>query len=46
MLARLREEIVEQLGPDAFDKIAELPELPPKGTLELEQVLDSPYFFA
>lgn len=38
VLARFREEVMEQIG-------VELPEVPPKGDLDISSVLRSPYFF-
>lgn len=43
VLAKFREEIVEQLPPELA---AQVPEVPPKGDLDLSSVLDAPYFFA
>ncbi|UUY00961.1 DNA-directed RNA polymerase [Sphingomonas sp. J315] len=43
VLARLRDEIVEQLPPDLAEQI---PPLPPKGTLDLDDIERSPYVFA
>lgn len=43
VLQRFRDELAEQLPPEL---VAELPELPQMGTLDLEQVKHSEYFFA
>jgi len=43
VLASFRDQLIEQLPPELA---AELPELPPMGDLELEQVKQSEYFFA
>ena len=43
VLGELREGFAEQLPPEVADK---LPPVPTKGTLDLNQVLDSLYFFA
>lgn len=43
VLSVFREELLQQLPPELA---AELPELPPMGTLDLEQVKASEYFFA
>lgn len=43
VLARFREEIAGQLPPELATK---LPEIPPTGSLDLESVRDSAYFFA
>jgi DNA-directed RNA polymerase len=47
VLERFRDEIVEQLSRSGGEKLVEkIPPLPPKGTLDLSVVRDSPYFFA
>lgn len=43
VLANFRDQLASQLPPE---KAAEIPELPPMGTLDLEQVKQSEYFFA
>ncbi|MFN3914761.1 MAG: DNA-directed RNA polymerase [Aquabacterium sp.] len=43
VLQQFRDQLLEQLPPE---KHAELPELPPMGDLDLEQVKQSEYFFA
>lgn len=47
LLAKFRDEIVEQLTRSGAEElIAKIPELPPRGTLDLNQVRESRYFFA
>lgn len=47
ILERFREEIIEQLALSGSNElIAKIPAIPPKGTLDLEAVKDSQYFFA
>lgn len=46
VLARLREEIVEQLEQTSPELIDKLPPVPRMGTLDLEGVRDAKYFFA
>ena len=43
VLEQLVEEISAQLSPESKE---EVPEIPPKGTLDIEEVLESDYFFA
>lgn len=46
VLQRFRDEIEEQLRAYAPELIEKLPEVPPKGELDLEAVRDARYFFA
>lgn len=46
VLARFKDEIVEQLTAYAPHLLKDLPEVPPKGSLDLEAVRDARYFFA
>lgn len=46
VLARFRDEIVEQLRASAPELIEKLPPLPPTGSLDIEAVRESKYFFA
>ncbi|CAM5766526.1 hypothetical protein BMIN10S_01914 [Bosea minatitlanensis] len=41
VLAKFRDDLLQQLPLGS-----NLPELPPKGSLDLSQVLESPFFFA
>jgi DNA-directed RNA polymerase len=43
VLANFREEIVQLIGPD---QAKELPPIPAKGSLDLDQVKESTFFFA
>ena len=47
VLERFRDELVEQLGRSGSDELVkQIPPLPPRGTLDLELVKQSEYFFA
>lgn len=46
VLQRFKEEIAEQLTTYAPELVAELPDVPAKGTLDLDAVRDAAYFFA
>lgn len=46
VLANLREQIIDQIKEHFPEKLADIPPVPSKGTLDLEAVRDSAYFFA
>jgi DNA-directed RNA polymerase len=46
VLGKFREEIIEQLMISAPELVEQVPQLPSKGSLVLESVLDSDFFFA
>lgn len=47
VLEKFRDEIMEQLSRSGSDELVEkIPQIPPKGNLDLEAVKDSEYFFA
>lgn len=46
VLGRFRDEIVEQLSATAPELVEKVPPIPPKGSLDIEAVRDSEFFFA
>lgn len=46
VLARLHDEVAEQLTACAPDLLADMPQAPPRGTLDLLGIRDAAYFFA